>query len=260
TGATSTKAQCRQVARLTELASLAANQTRLDEVSKGNATRADALKAKATDGAAQLATLQANSTLMAVCDQVFAAEAMEDACGQLQRMEKLAAVTANATALDLRTDGNATKANALKAKVTADADQLAALQGNATLTAFCAGLDTQDACRNLARLQKEVSLAANTTALDTKFNGNATKVADFQAKTEKAQAKLAALQANTTLTDACASIASTKDASGSVDTATNGSSTSSSGATVGTSGAGSLQISLGSLLGVAALFVGAIAL
>lgn len=207
TGATSTKAQCRQVARLTELASLAANQTKLDEVSKGNATRADALKAKAADGAAQLATLQANSTLMAVCDQVFAAEAMEDACGRLQRMEKLAGVVANATALDLRTDGNATKSDALKAKVAADADQLTALQSNATLTAFCAGLDTQDACRNLARLQKEVDLAANATALDTKFNGNATKVANFQAKAEKVQAKLAALQENTTLTDACASLA-----------------------------------------------------
>lgn len=52
----------------------------------------------------------------------------------------------------------------------------------------------------------------------------------------------------------------TKGASGSVVAATDGSSTSSSGATVGTSGAGSLQISLGSLLGVTALFVGAIAL
>ncbi|KAK3315229.1 hypothetical protein B0H66DRAFT_337383 [Apodospora peruviana] len=254
--ATSTKGQCRQVARLTELTSLAADETKLEEITKNNATRVEAIKAKASAAAEQLATLSANSTLMATCEQIFAVNAMEDACQEMAHLEKLQALVANQTALDEKTKNNATRADALKAKVEKEAADLTAMQSNATLTQFCSVQTTKETCRDMSKLQKQVDMAANTTALEAKFDGNTTKIERFQAKVAEKKAELEAMQGNSTLVEMCASL---KSESGSSDSTGLGSSTSeeqsqSSGGV--TAGAGALK-PLGTMmasLGAVSLF------
>jgi hypothetical protein len=58
----------------------------------------------------------------------------------------------------------------------------------------------------MASLQKVIDLSKNTTALDTKFKGNTTKITDFTDKAAKAQTKLDALNSNSTLTSTCSSL------------------------------------------------------
>ncbi|KAK3946250.1 hypothetical protein QBC46DRAFT_3109 [Diplogelasinospora grovesii] len=257
TGATSTKAQCRQVAKLTELTTLAANQTLLDKVTKNNATRAAAIQAKASAAATQLSTLESNSTLMTACDQIFAVDAMEMACGKMARLEKLQEVVANQTELDKVTKNNATRADALKAKASADASELATMQSNTTLTAFCSVQQTMEDCKSMVKLQKEVAMAANTTELDAKFKGNQTKIADFQAKAAKAQTKLTAMTSNSTLTSMCASLKSATGAS-TADAAASSASSSTS-ANAAKSGAAGSAVQQGAAL-AAVLFAGCLLL
>lgn len=107
---TSTKSQCKQVDRLTELTNLAANTTKLDKVTKGNATRAQEIQAKAATAATELATLQSNTTLMTACNQIFAVEDMQDACDEMSSIEEAQLIIANQTLLDKKTKNNATKA------------------------------------------------------------------------------------------------------------------------------------------------------
>ncbi|KAK0634650.1 hypothetical protein B0T17DRAFT_12712 [Bombardia bombarda] len=265
---TSAKSACRQLAHLTELTSLAANQTRLDEVTKNNATRADTIKAKAATAATQLAALQANSTLLDTCNQVFAVSAMADSCDQIKELTKLQALVANQTALDEKSKGNATRADSLKAKAAAGVTVLVELQANATLTQFCAVEQTKDDCGEMAKLQKQVDrAAANATAVDSsKFKGNSTRSAEkVQAKAEEAQTKLAALKSNATLVAECAKLgddsatgssASTPsggaEAATSVSTTDSPASTSSSAAAL-TGAAGSLQ-PIGTMVSLAAAF------
>ncbi|KAK0705160.1 hypothetical protein B0H67DRAFT_373037 [Lasiosphaeris hirsuta] len=203
-GGGSTKSQCKALGRLTSLAALVSNETALAEASHNNATRAEALKAKASTAATMLTTLQANVTLVSACAEIAAVSAMEDACEQMSRFAKLEALAANATALGAKTDGNATKAEALKAKAAAGAAELADLRGNATIAAFCADQKTKDDCKHLAKLTKEVALAANATAVQAKFDGDADRIAKFQQRAAKTQGKLAALQGNATLMAICA--------------------------------------------------------
>jgi hypothetical protein len=151
-------------------------------------------------------TLQSNATLMTACNQIFAVEDMQDECASMASMEKLAALVANTTALDAKAKNNATKIAAIQAKVSAQASMLSTMQANTTLTTFCSVENTKATCNKMASMQKEIALAANTTALDKKFKNNATKIADFQAKAAKIQTKLDAMTSNTTLTDACASL------------------------------------------------------
>ena len=59
-------------------------------------------------------------------------------------------------------------------------------------------------CRDMAQLTQLVNLAANTTKLETKTKGNATKIAEIQAKASAASTELATMSSNTTLVAACA--------------------------------------------------------
>ena len=202
----SVKAQCGEVAKLTKLTELANNQTELDAKTKNDAAKATKIKDEATKEAPKLAALQANATLMTQCNQIFSVEATERDCGKIAKLEKLNDIVGNATKLDEHTKNNATKAAELKAKASADAGTLAALQSNATLTAFCSVEKTKEDCKAIKSLQKEIDLAGNATALDDKFKGNQTKIAEFQKRADKAKTKLAALQANATLTSECAAL------------------------------------------------------
>lgn len=163
--ATSTKAQCNQVQKLTKMVDLAANTTKLDEKTKGNATKAAAFTAKAADAKTKLATLTSNSTLMDACTTIFSAEDTASDCAKMVGLQMLMKVAANDTLLNKKTDGNTTKADAIKAKATSKAADLTALQSNTTLTTICSGLETKFACAVMSKMQKESSLAGNTTAL-----------------------------------------------------------------------------------------------
>lgn len=207
-GTVSRDSQCGELARLTRLTDLANNATRLDKVTKGNATRADEIRSQASAAAPTLQALQANTTLAGACERVFAVRATERDCRRLASMERLQRVVANETLLDARARNNATWAAELRAKATADAaGPLPTLQGNATLTAFCAAGRTKEDCREVRHLRKEVETAQNATALADRFKGNATRVAEFQARASKAAVRLEALQGNSSLTDACAALA-----------------------------------------------------
>lgn len=162
---TSTKAQCKQVEKLTFLTDVAANTTKLDKITKGNATKAADFQAKAAAATTQLQTLQSNATLMTACDAIFAVQQMSEQCGEMASIEKAQKIVANSTALDKVTKGNTTKADAFKAKVAAKADTLTTLQANTTLTTYCAALDTKSSCKAMAKLAKEQAQATNTTAL-----------------------------------------------------------------------------------------------
>ncbi|KAK6065277.1 hypothetical protein SCUP234_12633 [Seiridium cupressi] len=205
-GTTSVKASCQQVAKLTQQAELATNDTKLADKFKNNQTAIDAFKAKVTAKQAQLDTLSSNSTLMADCAVVAAHENALDSCAQIQSWEKDIATAANDTKLTNKFDGNTTKIDAFKTKTDAKAAKLAAMTSNTTLTDFCSVQATISDCKAMSKLQKEVALAGNTTALSAKFDGNQTQIDKFTTKAAKTQAKLDALMANSTLMSTCSSL------------------------------------------------------
>ncbi len=134
-------------------------------------------------------------------------------------LTSLVSLASNTTKLEAKTKNNATKIAEIQAKASTAATDLATMQANTTLVSTCAVIasaqKTEDTCDKMDTLSKLVSLAANTTKLDAKTNGNATKAAEIQAKASTAATQLADLQSNTTLTDACATIKTAKaDAKG----------------------------------------------
>lgn len=202
----STESQCKQVSKITKLMEIAGNSTELDQLTRGNATRASDIQAKASEAATKLTELKSNATLMAACDQILAVEDTEDDCKKMQRIEKLQALVANQTALDEKTKGNTTMADMIKAKAQEKAADLTAMQGNATLTSFCAGFQDKQSCKAVAKLAKQQKLAENTTALNEKFEGDADKIAKFQAKLSSKAEKVNAMMSNQTLMDTCNSL------------------------------------------------------
>lgn len=56
---------CKMMRQENQIIALAANSTKLDMITKGNTTKADAIKAKATEAQTQLTMMQSNATLMA---------------------------------------------------------------------------------------------------------------------------------------------------------------------------------------------------
>ena len=151
--ATSTKSQCRQVARLTSLTALAADPSKLAEATKDDAEKAAAIQAKAAAAAERLSALQSNSTLMDSCSSILAADAMEDACWTMAHLEKMSALVANTAALG---EKDAEKIEKIKAEVAESADELAKMQGNSTLTEFCSVWATKESCRKMAKLERWV--------------------------------------------------------------------------------------------------------
>ncbi|EPE06852.1 hypothetical protein F503_03279 [Ophiostoma piceae UAMH 11346] len=205
TGSTSTKSQCKQIAKLTALVDLASNTTALEAKAKNNATKVENIQAKASDAVASLATLTTNSTLMDACAQIASVEAMDDACSSMAKFESLIALAANTTALDDKTKNNATKAASIVAKASSAATKLDALASNTTLTQYCAVQSSLSDCKSIEKLQKTIASASNTTALEAKFGSDTKKIASVQSKATKASTELAALSSNSTLLDICSS-------------------------------------------------------
>ncbi|ORY58574.1 uncharacterized protein BCR38DRAFT_460881 [Pseudomassariella vexata] len=203
----SVKSQCKSYARLTKATELAANATKLADKFDNNQTEIDAFKAKVADKQTELATLASNSTLMSSCAVVQAVEDDKDACDDMEDMEKMIEKASNPTKLADKFDNNATKIAEFKAKASDAVTKLADMQGNTTLLAFCSVQNDISSCKKMAKLEKTIAKAGNTTYLNSKFDGNATKIAEFQDKAAKAQIKLDALMANSSLMDTCRRLA-----------------------------------------------------
>lgn len=186
----STASQCHHLSHLQALISLSSNATRLSAATHNDTASASAIQAAASAAASTLATLTANTTLTSLCAQLSASEADKASCRTLSRLEQIAAI-ANAT-----TGAAAAFSDAVKSEADAQAAELARLQANATLTALCAGLKTEEACGEMKRLERMVGSAVNESAA---VGGER----DGQAWVERAQARLDELKGNTTLVAAC---------------------------------------------------------
>ncbi|KAH7355788.1 hypothetical protein BKA66DRAFT_270058 [Pyrenochaeta sp. MPI-SDFR-AT-0127] len=138
-----TKKACRQLAKLTKLTELAANQTKLDElVAKGkmNATDVEELKTEAADATTRLQTLSANTTLTSECAVINAEKETVGQCKQMNKLQKLADLAGNQTAMDAfvqRKGLNETNVEKLQEKIQQAETKLQEMQSNTTLTDFC---------------------------------------------------------------------------------------------------------------------------
>ncbi|KAI0011304.1 hypothetical protein F4779DRAFT_238169 [Xylariaceae sp. FL0662B] len=214
---TSVKSQCRTIAKMQNLVDLAANQTKLENKADGNTTKIDEVKSKAADASTQLTSMTANATLMGECAVIQAHQDSVQACGDIQKIEKMMAIAANDTKLNNKLDNNATKIDEFKAKASDMAAKLTDLQSNGTLTTFCAAQRDVENCESMKGLQKLIAKASNQTALDAKFEGNTTKAEKFKAKAAEAQTKLDALMSNSTLMATCSSLSQTQTQQGSTN-------------------------------------------
>lgn len=142
-GGDPTKMACKQMQMLTSLTTLAANQTKLDElVAKGklDTAKVDEIKKKAADATTKLQTLSSNTTLTSECAAIRAKGQMKKQCGQMKSLQKMANLANNATALDdFAAKKNLTSAqlDKFKQKVQGADTKLKALEANTTLTDFC---------------------------------------------------------------------------------------------------------------------------
>ncbi|KAH9885688.1 hypothetical protein F4778DRAFT_499480 [Xylariomycetidae sp. FL2044] len=227
---TSIKSQCKSVAKMQNLVELAANQTKLDSKTDGNTTLEDEIKSKAAEATTQLSTLTSNTTLMDQCAVIQAHADSVESCSDMQKLEKQIATASNDTKLQDKFEGNTTEIDAFQAKTAEWQSKLAALQGNSSLTTFCAAQQSVDDCKSMSQLQKVVDMAGNDTALQAKFDGNATKIDKFKTKAAEAQTKLDALMGNSTLMDTCSSLSQAETDGTAKDTSDDSSGTSSAAA------------------------------
>jgi hypothetical protein len=136
--------QCKQMAKLTKLTELAANQTKLDAmVAKGkiNATEVEAIKTKAAEATTKLATMTSNTTLVSECLVVDAHQKVVGQCKQIKKLTKLANLATNTTAKDAmiaKKTLNDTQVAKLDEKIANATTKLATMTSNTTLTDLCA--------------------------------------------------------------------------------------------------------------------------
>ncbi|PSN68305.1 hypothetical protein BS50DRAFT_633909 [Corynespora cassiicola Philippines] len=141
---------CHKMTKLTKLSDLANNQTKLDELmSKGriDQARVDEIKAKAANVTAELQSMQSNTTLVEECAVVNAHRKDLRRCKKMKRLEKLASMANNDTALVAFTqkkDLNETLIAKLKEKISEATTKLQEMQSNTTLTDMCASQQKQE--------------------------------------------------------------------------------------------------------------------
>ncbi|RDW84959.1 hypothetical protein BP6252_02549 [Coleophoma cylindrospora] len=190
-----------------------------------------------------------NGTTKAVTDKSL--------CKQMAKLQDTVDLAANTTKLDAKLKNNATKIADFEAKASAAATTLQTMQSNTTLVSTCAVIaaanKVADTCDNMKEIEKNMALAANTTKLDSKFKGNATKIAEFQAKVSAQATKLDTLNSNATLTSACSAISASAAAKKAAKaSATSSSSTASSTAK---SGAAIIDAKTGGVLSLVVMAV-----
>jgi len=128
------KSTCHMLQRLEHLQSLASDPTSLDEKAKGNSTKAERIKAAAAEGAAKLAALQGNQTIVGFC----AKQQEKGECGELERLQKVVSLAGNATALGNRFGGDGEKMAKFQERVEEAKAKLEELKGDEELVAACA--------------------------------------------------------------------------------------------------------------------------
>ncbi|KAH8601100.1 hypothetical protein B0O99DRAFT_501735 [Bisporella sp. PMI_857] len=84
---------CDSISKMENLISKAANTTRLESKTNGNATKIAEIQAKASAAATKLAELQSNTTLTTFC----AAQADLDTCSSITKLQKQIAKAASST-------------------------------------------------------------------------------------------------------------------------------------------------------------------
>ncbi|KAF2798761.1 hypothetical protein K505DRAFT_414156 [Melanomma pulvis-pyrius CBS 109.77] len=140
----SVNSQCKQMAKLTKLTELAANQTKLDAmVAKGklNETEVAAIKTKATEATTKLATMTSNTTLVSECLVVDAHQKVVGQCKKINELTKLANLANNATAKEAwvaKKELNSTQVTKLDEKIANATTKLSTMSSNTTLTSLCA--------------------------------------------------------------------------------------------------------------------------
>jgi hypothetical protein len=125
---------CFTLRALERLEELASNQTELDAITDNNATRSQAIQAKATEAASTLATLQSNTTLTAYCE----IEDTKEACREIQKLQHELDFSASMVSLSDRfEDDSGNQSAVFQAVAAALAEALTEVKSNATLTATC---------------------------------------------------------------------------------------------------------------------------
>lgn len=142
---TSINRECRQMAKLTKITELAANQTKLDAmVAKGklDAAGVDKIKQKAANATTELQTLQSNTTLVQECQVVDAHQKVVGECKAMKKLEKLANMANNQTAMleaiAQKKGLNDTQLAKLQQRIASATAKLQDMKGNTTLTDLCA--------------------------------------------------------------------------------------------------------------------------
>lgn len=209
--ANTTEGQCKEMRQLNGLVKLAANTTELDKLTKGNATKAAALQAKASAASTQLSTLMSNTTLMSACAVIDAAQDEENQCQETFILQKFVSFAANTTAVSMVTNNNATKAAELQAKASQASTKLNELMSNSTLQASCPAVAQKDQCLIMNGLMKFVDLANNQTKLDKVTKGNTTKEDKIKSQAAMAQTQLTAMMNNATLVSTCQALMTSQD-------------------------------------------------
>lgn len=198
--------QCKEIKGLNELVKLAGNSTKLDEVTKNNATKIAEIQAKASAAAPKLQTLESNTTLTSACAVIDASEMETNLCQETFMLQRFVKFAANTTAVASATQNNATKIANIELKASDAASKLETLTSNSTLQAACPAVMQKDECQAMKSLEKFVDVANNQTKLDKVTKGNTTKEAEIKAKAVTAQDKLTAMQGNATFVAACSAL------------------------------------------------------
>jgi hypothetical protein len=200
--------QCKEIVKLNKLVELASNTTKLDAITKNNATKIAEIQAKASSASATLKTLETNSTLMSACAVIDAQAAEDDKCQQTFALQRFLKFAANSTAVAAATKNNATKIANIQSEASKAATKLQTLTSNSTLQAACPAVLQRHECDLMKTMQKFVDVANNQTKLDKVAKGNTTKEAEIKAKAAKVQIKLTAMTSNATFMAACTALES----------------------------------------------------
>jgi outer membrane protein OmpA-like peptidoglycan-associated protein len=204
TKAVSESGQCKEMVKLNKLVELASNTTKLDAITKNNATKIAEIQAKASTASTTLKTLESNSTLVSACAVINAQAAEKDQCQETFALQRFVKFAANSTAVATATQNNATKIANIQSEASNASTKLQTLTSNSTLQAACPAVMQKDECDMMKMLQKFVDVANNQTKLNIVAKGNTTKEAEVKAKAAKVQTKLTAMMSNATFMAACA--------------------------------------------------------
>jgi hypothetical protein len=143
-GSTTVSKTCKQIQVLTALSHLANNQTALDAMAakgKIDQERAKWIKSEAAEITTELNTLTSNATLTAACATIDAQRKLAKQCMKLKKLEKLAALANNQTALDEQLASeilNKKQTEELKKNIQEAQAKLQKLRSNSTLVSLCA--------------------------------------------------------------------------------------------------------------------------